>query len=241
MVCAALTQQPYVCSVLLLSIQEFWEILRHDGLACYLCMLHQASQRMAFNRELFYDKHNRFKIAAFKTRINKSKVPRTFKDDSSGSSPTLSPYFAHSNGQQKPLVCSLSTHEANLYNYKLDHFERPGESFEREKTSTKTHKTVTTKLPPFKPSVATGLLTGNLNAIRGAPFSEMSFASRATSSTTKLKERLNRNVLKATPLAMSLSCKQYPRLISRNVLNKYAHLFGLEPVKGPVCFHRQHQ
>lgn len=51
---------------------------------------------------------------------------------------------------------------------------------------------------------------------------------RTTSQSSSLKEELDKNVLKTTRRAMIYACKQYPSLSSRHVLNKYAHLFGLD-------------
>lgn len=112
--------------------------------------------------------HGPLKIAAFDTRIDKSKARRPSKADEA----TTSPYFSQTNSEMKNVTCSLLEHEAKDYGYKPD---RMGSGKARR-------------------------------SIKGV---------------TELKTQF---------VITKPKCKQYPRLLSRSLLDKYAHLFGLVPV-----------
>lgn len=188
---------------------------------------------MASDERLYYDKHNRLRIKAFVARIDKSKA---FRGDS-GFKPLnsiTSPYFASSKQQQeKPLTCSLLDREAEAYGYKLaSSTGGSGGTLKNVKRSTnyvQRHKRIT-KLLLFTPFMTAGLAAGSQTTKADSVMTQDSSCKKglASSMSNSLRQKLDRNVLKATRIAMTHTCRQYPRLPSRNVLAKYAHLFGLD-------------
>lgn len=73
---------------------------------------------------IFYDKFNTLKIVAFVARIDKSKALK-FQHNDQGEllacTDTVSPYFISPETQAKPLIRSLSEHEADSYGYIMPH------------------------------------------------------------------------------------------------------------------------
>lgn len=154
--------------------------------------------------------HDGVKVETFVARIDKSKVRLKYlKADKKTLSVEYSPYFVrNTSGQrEKPLLCSLTEQEANHYCYRLpeepldDDDDDDGEDSTREKSKESIN---ITKLILFKPTAM------------------------AASLTPRSKKP---NVIQTTPIAMLNSCKNYPPVSTRAVLNKYAHLFGLKSIK----------
>lgn len=165
--------------------------------------------------------HNILKISAFETRIDKSQAYRCTSELAKISTIlTTSPYFHKSNGRQlhqQPLLSSLMKHEAEQYGYKIPCSEQQNEV----RTSTQASHKGTTNLILFEPSLTKGL-------IRGA---SRSAQERLRSGKSSLRDNLNRNVLRATRVAMTNACRRYPPILSRSALDKYSHLFGLESIR----------
>lgn len=171
---------------------------------------------MAKRRHPYIIKHNKLKLVAFKARIDKSKavrrVTRTSEDDHD-----VSPYFVKPLAQQKPLTCSLLPHEAEAYCYKLPSQQQ--ETRSHPSCALNEHGGLK-KLP----------LLYNLSADRSKPRPSTTMRGicdkeKELSQSSSLN--LDRSLLKATRISVTNACKQYPPVLSRNVLDKYAHLFGL--------------
>lgn len=186
---------------------------------------------MAKGKHPYYIKHNKLKLVAFRARIDKSKaiqrIARVLEHDGT------SPHFTKCLRQHKPPTCSLLPQEAEAYGYKLPC--RSQEEQSKNLNSASHHHKRITKFSRFKSSVAAALSnvgsqpSSSVVTTRGKSFEKVKELSHWLPLS---KENLNRNVLKATRVAVTNSCKQYPSVLSRNVLDKYAHLFGLgKPVK----------
>lgn len=63
----------------------------------------------------------------------------------------------------------------------------------------------------------------NLTLIKARQIRNMS-----TSTEAKLRDQIDRSVLRSTRLATRLACKRYPNLLTDDIFNKYAHIFGLK-------------
>lgn len=106
-------------------------------------------------------------------------------------------YFPNDN--QTPLICTLMDQEAQEYGYKLN---KP--SIINKTSQILHHKQILSKSLVIKRRKA-----------------------KIVTERSSLREYLDKIVLKATPNAMNIACKQYLSHPSRQVLMKYAHLFGL--------------
>lgn len=193
---------------------------------------------MGINRTIFYVKNNTLKIPAFEARIDKSKAPNRplaeFEQRCSSISKDYcnSPYFLRDSRQQKPIFCTLLKHEADEYGYKLPYLINANELSTQKATKTpKCHKIIT-KLLLFTPHVAADLSSVSVSKNQHQPANrkQMRTTRKLPTYSASLKEKLDRNVPRTTRKAMTNACKQYPSLSSRNLLDKYAHLFGLKPV-----------
>lgn len=177
---------------------------------------------------VFYRKHqNVIKIPAFATRIDKSNIlrRRTGLSTPADQNNFVSSYFTKSNGTElrtrKPLFSSLLEHEAEEYGYKLS---RP----EQQSTTEKDHNE--SVCPPKRISYislfksTSGPIVTNSSRLltRNRHNSKQLLPGEAS-----LREQLDKTVLRSTRIATTNACRRYPSLSSRNVLDKYAHLFGL--------------
>lgn len=149
---------------------------------------------------------NVIKIRAFAARIDKTKARKRFLEAKEETlSVEFSPYFPRNKDvQQKPLVCSLSEREAEEYCYKLEKYGQ-----EKEKTI-----------------YGDGNRGGDRSSKRLSKL--LLFEPSSMERSLAMKEP---NVLCTSAVAMANSCKNYPNLASREILNKYAHLFGLKAIR----------
>lgn len=168
---------------------------------------------------------------AFSARIDKSKSNLILKSMHRAEHKSdKSPYFSINSqpGSTNKTECSLLPREAKIYGYKLT--QSPSQSATIDELyKNRDHKCIS-KLLLFKPRLMTaGLSTAPIgqSTLRIEKYAGHSMKKKASRS---LREQLNRGILKTTRVAMSNACKQYPRLSSQSVLDKYAHLFGLQPV-----------
>lgn len=201
---------------------------------------------MAINNEAFYYKQNRLEINAFVARIDKSKalkrsktVNSLYKDTLSS---TVSPYFDNNHlnkkRQQKPLVCSLLKHEAELYGYKLPQSEMQMLNSNGKSNNSSNKQT-------HLPAQHHQNQNQNQNQHHQLKHQKLQLQQCLSSSNFHLTNRYNYNkgrtllpsynVLKTSPAATQNASKRYPHLSSRNILDKYAHLFGLQPVRNKVA------
>lgn len=204
---------------------------------------------MAINNEAFYYKQNRLEINAFVARIDKSKalkrgktVKSLYKDTLSS---TISPYFDNNHlnkrRQQKPLVCSLLNHEAELYGYKLPQSEM-------QMLNSNGNSNNSSNKQANLPAQHHRNQNQNQHQLKHQKLQLQQCLSSTISSSSSNFHLTNRysnknkgrtllslyNVLKTSPAATQIASKRYPHLSSRNILDKYAHLFGLQPVRNKV-------
>lgn len=163
--------------------------------------------------------HKRIKIAAFRARMDQSKalkrnVMASFKYKHTTSS-SISPYFFnnHLKKQQKPLVCTLLKHEAEAFRYKSLQSKTQLNNNEHE-ADRQTHSNA--QIGPEKSG------------------SNVCLVYRKNYNNEARKPLPSYTVNKTTSAAATNASRQYPRLSSRNVLDKYAHLFGLQPVRSEI-------
>lgn len=181
-------------------------------------------------------KKNRLEIAAFAARIDKSKalerskiVNMLYKDTlSRAHSPYFVNNYSNKKQQKKPFVCSLTKHEAQLYGYKLPHSDmrmlnnsNNGNSNNNLSSQTQTVEHHSNrKHQQWQQSWISG---GNFRLSNR--YNKYSYNNKGR----KLLPLYN--VLKTSSAATQNAHKRYPHLSSRNILDKYAHLFGLQPYR----------
>jgi len=178
----------------------------------------------------FYDNNKDYLvIPTFRTRIDRSKAPRGRKDCDPPETDAVdgtSKYFIKSaSHDQAPFDCTLLDEEAKQYGYRKerDIYEDPEA---RARAIKRWRSKEPRRLPFFTPSTTLGLIGPK----PGENVGDTKGDSGARKNLT-LKEQLDRNILRMTRVSMSYACKQYPSLPSRNLLDKYAFLFGLKPNK----------
>lgn len=174
-------------------------------------------------RNRFYDYNSGvLVIPTFHARIDKSKTPRTRhegdppEDDATDGT---SKYFPKQTNSKEgaPIECTLLDEEAKAYGYKKRRkvYENP---IARQKAIERWHSKKGRRLPFFTPATSLGLIGANRDLVADKDRRELT-----------LREQLDRNILRMTRVSMSYACKQYPSVTSKNLLDKYAYLFGLKP------------
>ena len=169
-------------------------------------------------------------IPTFRARIDKSKAPlrrREYDPPDDDAIDGLSKYFPKQNRTEKTYIeCTLLDEEAKSYGFRKKAFPVYDDPEAREQAIQRWHTRQNRRQPFFTPLTSLGLIGPNRSSDQ-IPRSKVGTSRDGNKSI--LREHLDRNILRMTRVSMAYACKQYPSLPSRNLLDKYAFLFGLKP------------
>lgn len=168
-------------------------------------------------------------IPTFRTKIDKSKAPRSRRPGDPQEDDALDGYSKHFPNQdrskQTKIKSSLTDEEAAKFGYNKPCSKVYEDPTARQEAIKKWHSKETKRLPFFTPSTSLGLIGPNIGTDQACT----SYRKDKDRKNLTLKEQLDRTILRATRVSMSYACKQYPSLPTRKELDRYAFLFGLKP------------